>query len=295
MTYNDFLTKYNALKDTLPRSPNFCLDLENTEFAAYSYRLKNCYYCFDTVDSEHCLYYFDGVRSKYCVDGDYCVECELLYESVDTYQCYNSNYLIYCARLYDSFYCRDCMDGHDLFGCVHLKQKQYCIFNKQYSKEEYHSQVNKLLKLPAELHLQKVQELYESYPLGPTFVTHSENCDYGNHVHYAKNCYLCFDVARSENCGYMYDTFYTKNSYDLTYCYKSELCYECVDSSRSYNCDFIEWSTGCFDCAYLFDCNDCHNCWGCVGIKHKRFCILNKQYTEVEYKQKIDEIRQSAR
>jgi|SRR3989344_1599484 len=294
MMFTDFISQYQKLTRAYPHSPTHSKDLENSDYVAYSYRLQNCYFCFDTVDSQNCLYGYDNAHCTDCLDCDYCVECELLYDSVDSYQSYNSSYLQYCARVYDSYFCRDCFDSHDLFGCVSLKQKQYCIFNKQYTKEAYFEKVKKLLSQSAEIHLQKFKELSKLYPLGPTYVSHSENSDYGNHVHYCKNCYLCFDTARSENCAYTYDTFYSKNSLDLTYCYKAEECYECTDSAKIYNCTHVDWSSDCFDCDYLYNCSDCHNCFGCVGLKHKRFCILNKQYTKEEYKKRIAEIKPAA-
>jgi hypothetical protein len=39
--------------------------------------------------------------------------------------CHNIDYSLFC------------MNSKDLFGCVGLKKRQYCIFNKQYTKEEY--------------------------------------------------------------------------------------------------------------------------------------------------------------
>mgnify|MGYP001582356672 FL=1 len=48
-----------------------------------------------------------------------------------------------CKFSYNSLGCRDieysayCNASSDLFGCFGLHKKQYCIFNKQYSKEEY--------------------------------------------------------------------------------------------------------------------------------------------------------------
>ncbi|MBP7884916.1 hypothetical protein KAZ93_01885 [Patescibacteria group bacterium] len=36
-------------------------------------------------------------------------------------------------------YCKNC------FGCVGLKNHEYCIFNKQYSKEDYEVQVAKII------------------------------------------------------------------------------------------------------------------------------------------------------
>lgn len=291
MTSEEFLKQYQALKQSIPRSPNFDLNNENCGYTAYVYDSSNCYFCFDTTYSKNCAYCFDSVSLLDCLDCDHCVECELLYECTDCYKSYNSLYLDYCARTYDSYFCWDCNDCHDIFGCAHLRQKQYCVFNKQYTKAEYLLKITELLKRSPEENINDLKELVKKYPFGPTNVTHSENSDYGNHVHYNTNCYLCFDAVRSENCGYLYDSGFCKDSYDLIQCFKAELCYECSDSARIYNCDFIEWSSDCFDCAYLFGCKDCHNCFGCVGLAHKKFCFLNKQYTEEEYKKVVAKIK----
>ncbi|TSC75133.1 MAG: Uncharacterized protein G01um101430_634 [Parcubacteria group bacterium Gr01-1014_30] len=42
-------------------------------------------------------------------------------------------------------YCVACRSSADCFGCVGLKKKQYCIFNKQYSKEEYEALREKII------------------------------------------------------------------------------------------------------------------------------------------------------
>ncbi|MDP2670455.1 MAG: hypothetical protein Q8O99_06090 [bacterium] len=41
------------------------------------------------------------------------------------------------------FYCRDCTN---CFGCMGLRNKQYCVFNNQYTKQEYERLVPKLIK-----------------------------------------------------------------------------------------------------------------------------------------------------
>lgn len=46
----------------------------------------------------------------------------------------------------DLEYCISCRSSSDLFGCVSLKKKQYCIFNKQYSKEDYFVLREKIIK-----------------------------------------------------------------------------------------------------------------------------------------------------
>jgi len=41
---------------------------------------------------------------------------------------------------------------------------------------------------------------------------------------------------------------------------------------------------------YCFYTIGCHHCLGCVGLKNKSFCILNKQYTKEERFEKANEI-----
>jgi hypothetical protein len=41
---------------------------------------------------------------------------------------------------------------------------------------------------------------------------------------------------------------------------------------------------------YCDSCDACKNCFGCTGLKHKEYCILNKQYTPEEYEQKVSKI-----
>ena len=294
MNHVDFLNKYQKLKASFPKNPDYCYNNENTSHCGYVGNCVNCYYCFDSYYNKNCLYCFDSVRSGDCIDCDYAVDSELLYESVDVFKCYNSLYLNYCARLYDSYFCYNCDDSHDLFGCAHLSQKQYCVFNKQYGKEEYLQKIKELLKEPALKYLQQLTELVKKYPSSPSTVPHSENSDYGNFLAYCSNVYLSFDSAHDENCGYLYDSHYCKDSYDITQGYKLELCYE-SEGATSYNCDYIEWSNNCFDSSYLFSCTDCHNCFGCAHLSHKKFCFLNKQYAEDEYKKIVAEVKQSVR
>jgi len=60
----------------------------------------------------------------------------------------------------------ECHHCHDVFGSVGLKMKQYCIFNKQYSKEEYEKLVAKIIE-----HMQKTGEWgeYFDYATSPFY------------------------------------------------------------------------------------------------------------------------------
>jgi len=290
MNFQQFTEEYNRLKLQYPRVPTNSAKSDDSECGDYLYMCNDAYFSFDNASSEHIIYIFDSFKARNCADGDYVVESELCYECVDVLKCYNSTYLNFCGGVTDSHYSWDCGNSHHLFGCVHLNYKQYCIFNKQYTKEEYEEKIGALLKEPPEKHQAQMKELSTKYPITTTYISHSENADYGNHVDYSKNMYLCFDSAHNENSAYLYDSHHIKTSYDLTQSFHSELCYECVDSSKLNNCFYMTNCSTVYDSGFCKDCRDGHNLFGCVALDKKEYCILNRQYTKEEYERQMREI-----
>lgn len=69
----------------------------------------------------------------------------------------------------------------------------------------------------------------------------------------AMNNYGCFNVETTRNCNYTYN---------------SRACIGC------HNCDSL------IECV---QCVDCRDCAFCVGLNGARFNILNKEYNEEEY------------
>jgi len=77
-----------------------------------------------------------------------------------------------------------------------------------------------------------------------------------------------------------------KDCMDTDQCGEGELLYEC--SNLGYNAYNVRFSQMCLNqlseltyCELCF--NGCSNLFGCIGLKRKQFCILNKQYTQAEY------------
>jgi hypothetical protein len=98
-------------------------------------------------DLLHCALAFDGVKT--CCDfTTYGDQVELVYESA---RCGNRfARSCFCAYSYDGcsdlLYCTYCVGCQNCFGCIGLRKKQYCIFNKQYTKEEYEKLVPELIE-----------------------------------------------------------------------------------------------------------------------------------------------------
>ncbi|GAJ10097.1 unnamed protein product, partial [marine sediment metagenome] len=99
-----------------------------------------------------------------------------------------------------------------------------------------------------------------------------------------KNSHVVFNCRFSENLRYGQDAWEARDCLDMTETLDNELDYEmegagwgsrCIASAKSwYNHDTLY-------CELNFTCNDI---FGCVSLRTKSYCILNKQYSEVEYK-----------
>ena len=76
----------------------------------------------------------------------------------------------------------------------------------------------------------------------------------------------------------------SRDCYDVYAAIGLELCYEAtVGGLSSYASHFYTHSSMCRNAEYSFFCNGCESIFGCIGLKNKKFCIFNKQYTELEY------------
>lgn len=291
MTADAFFKEFKRLVATQPKVPSHILNSEDCQYGDQIFYSKNLYTCFDCANCTDSLYLYDSYMCANCMDCDYSIESELCYECVDVYKSFNCEYLENCANMRDSSYCYICVDCHDVFGCSNLRNKSFCIFNRQFTEEEYKEKVKEFQALPAEKLLKMLEDLKQKYPWTQTNERNNENSPYGNYVYFNKNCYSCFDASRNQDCAYLYDSHRNTNSYDFTYSVEGELCYEAIDSGYLFNCDYLAYSAHCQESAYLFNCANVKNSLGCVGLTHKEYCILNRQLTKEEYEKLSTEIK----
>jgi hypothetical protein len=53
---------------------------------------------------------------------------------------------------------------------------------------------------------------------------------------------------------------------------------------------FSHASWACTESCYTDHCQSCNHCFGCIGLKHKNYCILNTQFTKEEYEALLPKI-----
>ena len=97
---------------------------------------------------------------------------ELIYESmVVGTGAYNVAFSWQCYPSVSNLrYCCFCQNSSNLFGCISLRNKQYCIFNKQYTKEEYENLVPKIIE-----HMKLSGEYGEFFPMEMSPLAYNES------------------------------------------------------------------------------------------------------------------------
>jgi hypothetical protein len=121
---------------------------ENVE-GDYISNSKNIKYSFNCYDSENISFANRSLGAKDCYDNQGIgFGSELVYESVaSTLNDFKDSFVYLCINN-----CRECeyslilKNCKNCFGCVGLTNASFCIFNKQYSPDEYFIMVNKIKK-----------------------------------------------------------------------------------------------------------------------------------------------------
>lgn len=120
----------------------------------------------------------------------------------------------------------------------------------------------------------------------------SVNCEYTQDFSFAKNCYMVFIAWKIENVMYSY---YLIDGRDLVDCMNvmthSEWLYECIQPDNCYQVKYSHFIVGCQNSQFLYDCRNCSDCFICSGLRNKKYCFKNEQYSKEEYEKIINEYR----
>ncbi len=110
-------------------------------------RSKNTKWAFDVADSEDSKFVAFTPKSVSTYDATFTAPdgvelCCEVGSSVGVKYCF-ATYLVWYGH--DVLYSTECHHCDHCFGCVGLRNKSYCVFNKQYTKEEYEELVPKII------------------------------------------------------------------------------------------------------------------------------------------------------
>ncbi len=269
-----FAENFHSIILDVPRYNLYNFDNYNSDYVQYLPHSQNCYLVFGWRYCKDCLYGWTLMECNDCVDCLYTDKCDHCYECIDCLRCHSCYYLFNCSDCSFSYYLEHCKWCQFCYNCSGLHNQKYCIDNTQYTKEDYLHRIGSLLwnhiSRP-ERHITKmmIQE-------------HCENCIW-NFLYNSRNIFHCDQSWDSEDIRYSMRFAEQKDSMDIYGSAKGSLLYDCLCCDYNHDCLFGFDSEYCTHSLYFDHCFHSDNVFWCIGLRHKSYCIFNKQYSKEDY------------
>ncbi|MBI5733189.1 hypothetical protein HY967_04570 [Candidatus Jorgensenbacteria bacterium] len=292
-----FFEQYRSLMDEVPR-PSLSHNNTNVncDYANMIQDVKNVYFSFSVIWESEDVYYSNNVdRSRSIVDSMNVSESEMVYGSMGSVKNYRSRYCYWSSGCVDCTFMLDASGCSNCFGCVGLRNRQYCIFNEEYSKEDYKKTVASfdIGSYKNFLDFQRrFEELALKFPRKYARIINSVRST-GDEMLNCKNVRYGFNVSGVEDGKYLFRCPGTKQAMDACHCGKAEFVYEhgMGGSSPGLELRFIvNGMPGQHHVTYSDYCGSSSYLFGCVGVKNKEYCILNKQYSKEAFDELVPRI-----
>jgi len=291
-----FFLQLYELQKIVPSQGTNSRNCVNCKYSHGNIRCKDCTFVFGGFQSINCFYCQAAILTRDSMDSDVVWNTDHVYETVNSNGSYNTKFAYFSDECLDCSFLFNCIGCSNCFGCVNLRNQKYCIFNKKYSKEEYQREIKKWDLGSYEIRKQAEKlfwGLYYKMPRRFALIVNSNNV-IGDDLKNTKNCKNCF-VTRNgiENCKNIFTCgLLLKDSYDVTFGGDtSELLYEVSGSTQAQRSYFARGSNNTVDVEYSENIYGGTNLFGCVKLRQKKYCILNKQYTKEEYEELIPKIK----
>ncbi len=176
---------------------------------------RNCYSVFDVEGEYENVKYANWGKTElndsYDVGPGAGGNSELTYEGtsigVNNNKCFFGVVVWYSSNIFYSYMMNNC---HYCFGCAEMNGKQYCVFNKQYTKEEYEILVPKIIEQMKKVPY--IDKKGRSYSFGEFFPTEISPFTYNETV---AQDYFPIDKKVAKDKGYSWRE-YIPNSYKTT-------------------------------------------------------------------------------
>ena len=290
--FRPFFEQFAELQKEVPRIALFQKNAENSEYVNHCDDLKNCYLTVDTGFSEDVFYSKWIIKCRDLADTFQMEDAELCYEtqySVGNFNCiytFLSDYSNDCVFLFSSDHCSNCIFSHN------INHKKYYIFNKPASEQVYLEMRNNMKSYKKfEKYRSRFIDMLNTKAIhrANTFIR-AEDCT-GEYMYNCKNIKDSFDVIESQDCRYCYDAGHMKDCYDAyENAFNCELQYDCHACNRGVSTLFCHVSYDVNNMIYSDSCHNSSDLFGCIGLRHKKYCILNKQYTKEQYEELVPKI-----
>lgn len=290
---------FEQFRDLLRVVPQIALQVVSSPDSKYVNQVANCKNCYLIVsgsDNEDCMYSYRILNSKNTIDSNFVRQVEYCYQCFNSTILSNSLFSDDCADSAHLSFCSDVRGSIDCFMSSNLRRKSYVFRNEELKEDEYRDRM-KAIDTGSYSQLQAYRQEYEA--LRQTRIhkyTNEKNISSctGHGIVHSSNSQHCFYSSNLENCAFMLMVADTKDSHDINNgCCLMELGYEL--STAGVNLYNVMLSADVWpdvrDTVYSQSCrNDVSNLFGCVSLRKKKYCILNKQYSPAGYAEALQKI-----
>lgn len=281
-----FFEQFEELNKKVPKCALDNFDKENSDYCNYACHNKDCYMLLGCWYNEKSMY---GNTILHCLeinDSSYCDKCEHSYELVDCEKCYELFYAQNCNTCSNSYFLFDCRNCQNCMFCWNLRNKQHYILNKPVSKEEFDEKVAELKGSHEKFReaFRKYRGLVEKEAIHKFMDGEKNENSSGNFLHGCKNANDVFYGLEAEDVTHSLRT--TKHQKDSMYINGNsagELMYDSIHCDYTHRGKCSIGGEHNSDFAYCFFCFQCDNIFACANLRHKKYCIFNKQYEKEEY------------
>ncbi len=290
-----FFEQFRDLLRTVPRPSTIQQQNVRCDYVNRVSQSKDCYLIFGANYNENCFYGTQINNCKDSMDSFNLQLSELCYGCTDCSGSYRLLYSKDCISCTNSELLTDCRNCDSCFGCVNLRNKKHCVYNEQLTKEEYENKVSEMNMHTREGVISAKQGADEAALKGifPNII--SKACEHvsGNWLDGVRGGYNCYACRSIENGKNLFSVIEAKDVQDFTYWGRgSELVYDTI--SVGMQCSNIRFCNelwnGVVDAQYCMNCPGSSHIFGCIGVKKKEYCILNKQYTKEEFESLVPKI-----
>ncbi|MCX6720682.1 MAG: hypothetical protein NTW11_02670 [Candidatus Staskawiczbacteria bacterium] len=289
-----FIDQLVELQSRVPHPHQEGLKNTNSDWTDDVWESKDAYLTRSAVGLENIIYGYRLANCKNSIDITYSFDLDRCYDCLYCFKSYNLKYSFNCRDCMDSYFLYDCRNCQNCFMSWNLRNQKYCILNQPYSKEDYFKKIEEynLLSRSSIEKLKKEfwQHIKSDAVHRPHYNVQVANTT-GNILTNDKNCYQCYFYEESENCRYIFRGFQSKEIIDSISPFKSEKCGLGALDQVGYNNTCNLYASSCRFSSYLDACDESEYCFGCVGLRKKKYCILNKQYSEEGYKTLVEKIK----
>lgn len=287
-----FFEQLQELQEKVPHPHQNGIKNINCDWCDDVWNSKNCYLSRSMEQCEDLFYSYRNLWVKNSIDVAVCFNSEKCFNCSDCYHSYKLFYSKHSRDCIDSYFLYDCRNCQNCFMCWNLRNKSYCIENVQYTKNEYEEKI-KSFNFGSYTAIQNLKKYFDE--IAKNEVVHRQNFNYkvfnsdGDYLLDCKNCHNCNTINESEDTYNCIRGMKHRSDIDADGCWYAELLGNCQGCVNSYALKYSDWSSSRFS-EYLDLCVECEYCFGCVGLKKKKYCILNKQYSKEEYETLKDKI-----